>query len=131
MADTDLYETDKKVQNINAQRISKKKSGSIKKYPAVQFQLQSGNNNEIKEQLEQGSIDIGLLVEPVDISKYAYARRDNKDEWGILVHEDYELARLNSVHSLVKAKEGIAVCQRPGCYFDNLRFVPFEPKLEK
>lgn len=146
-----------------------------KKYPAVRFQLQSGNNNEIKEQLEQGTIDIGLLVEPVDISKYAYARLDNKDEWGVLVHEDYDLARLNSVHSedivgipmitiidevihkelsmwsgenaakmvpiahynllsnaalLVKAKEGIAVCQRPSSYFDNLRFVPFEPKLE-
>lgn len=146
-----------------------------KKYPAVQFQLQSGNNNEFKEQLEQGTIDIGLLVEPVDIGKYAYARLENKDEWGILVHEDYDLARLNSVHSeelvgipmitiidevihkeltmwsgenavkmmpvahynllsnaalLVRAKEGIAVCQRPSCYFDNLRFVPFEPKLE-
>lgn len=65
----------------------------------VKFILRSGSNNEIREWLEQGSIDIGLLVEPVEIEKFSYARLNQKDQWGVLVHENDRLASKRVIHS--------------------------------
>ncbi|MGI6270130.1 MAG: LysR family transcriptional regulator [Candidatus Howiella sp.] len=62
------------------------------KYPLVKFELYSGNSDNIKEQIERGSLDLGLLLEPVDISKYDFLRFPEKEEWGVLVSENSELA---------------------------------------
>lgn len=62
------------------------------KYPQVQFELYSGNADNIKERLDRGLLDIGLLGEPVDISKYHFARTPFKESWGVLVREDSVLA---------------------------------------
>ena len=35
---------------------------------------------------------MGLLAEPVDISKYEFARMPHKEQWGILTRRDSELA---------------------------------------
>ena len=44
---------------------------SFKKlHPLVEFEIYSGNADNIKERIESGILDIGLLQEPVDISKY-------------------------------------------------------------
>ena len=40
---------------------------------------------------------MGLLLEPVDISKYDFLRLPVKEEWGILVKEGSELAKKESV----------------------------------
>lgn len=68
-----------------------------KEYPLVQFVLYSGNSDNIKEQIERGSLDLGLLLEPVDIRKYDFLRLPVKEEWGILVSEESELAKKESV----------------------------------
>lgn len=68
-----------------------------KKHPLVQFRVFSGDSDNIKEQIEQGLLDLGLLMEPVDISKYEFIQIPVKEEWGILVHEDYPLARKERV----------------------------------
>lgn len=54
-------------------------------YPGVQFQIYSATADTVKDQLEQGLLDIGLLTEPVDIAKYDFLRMDTKERWGILV----------------------------------------------
>lgn len=59
-----------------------------KENPLVKFTLHSGNNDNIKSWLENGLIDLGLLVEPVDVSKYNFVRMKKKEEWGILVHKN-------------------------------------------
>lgn len=64
-----------------------------KLHPAVCFDIYSGNSDNIKERIENGLIDVGLLVEPVDISKYHFLRTDVKEEWGVLVAEDSKLAQ--------------------------------------
>ena len=43
-------------------------------YPKVKFNLHTGNSDRLKEQLEQGLIDIALLLEPVSIEKYDFLR---------------------------------------------------------
>ena len=70
-----------------------------KEHPLVQFLIRSGNNNEVRERLEQGSIDLGLFLEPAEVEKFTYVRMCKKDQWGILVHQDTELAARKVVHS--------------------------------
>lgn len=67
------------------------------KYPLVQFEIYSGNSDNIKERIERGTLDLGLLLEPIDIRKYEFFRMPMKEEWGVLVREDSELALLDSV----------------------------------
>lgn len=62
-----------------------------RQYPLVRFQLYSATADAIKERLEQGFLDIGLLTEPVDISKYDFLRMEKKERWGVLVARDTAL----------------------------------------
>ncbi len=39
-------------------------------------------NGNIQDRLHQGTLDMGLLLEPVDLSKYNYIRLHTKDSWG-------------------------------------------------
>ena len=66
-------------------------------YPIVQFSIYSATADEIKERIEKGLLDMGLLTEPVDISKYEFMRMPIKDRWGILVRSDSPLAERNVV----------------------------------
>ena len=61
-------------------------------YPQVQYHLFSGQADDIKERIDKGLIDFGLLTEPVDIEKYDFARLNYKDRWGIIVPNDSVLA---------------------------------------
>ena len=67
------------------------------RYPLVQFSIYSAIADDIKERIEKGLLDMGLLVEPVDISKYEYIRMPVKERWGVLVREDAPLAGKASV----------------------------------
>lgn len=57
----------------------------VKIYPNVHFKYYSNNADFIKEQLEKGLLDIGVLMEPTDLSKYEYVRLPIKDHWGVLL----------------------------------------------
>ena len=68
-----------------------------KQHPMVTFKLYSGNADSVKERLEKGILDIGLLLEPVDISRYEFIRIPQKELWGVLVHKSSELYEKNVV----------------------------------
>lgn len=67
------------------------------KNPDVQFDLYSGNSDDIKERIERGLLDIGFLLEPVDMGKYEFIRSPLKEEWGVLVSEQSDLAEKHCV----------------------------------
>ena len=62
------------------------------KYPAVQFTLYNETVDNIKDRLDKGLVDIGLLLEPIDVTKFDYIRLSQQDTWGLLVRDDHELA---------------------------------------
>lgn len=66
-------------------------------YPLVQFHIYSATADDIKERIEKGLLDIGLLTEPVDISKYEFIRMPGKERWGVLVNPDSPLYVKESV----------------------------------
>lgn len=68
-----------------------------KQHPQVKFNLRSGNNQDIKGWVEQGVLDMGLLIEPVDIGKYDFVRMESQEEWGILAHEDSQFADYSAI----------------------------------
>ena len=66
-------------------------------YPKVTFRIFSANADDVKERLDTGLLDMGLLTEPVDVGRYAFCRMKERDRWGVLVRLDSPLANLNSV----------------------------------
>lgn len=69
-----------------------------KKYPLVQYDLYTATADDIKEKLDKGLLDIGLLTEPVDIIKYNFIRMKRKETWGVLVRKDSPLAKKHEIH---------------------------------
>lgn len=67
------------------------------RYPGVRFELHTGTAAVIKEQLDKGLLDIGILMEPVEVEKYDFIRLPKKDVWGILMPEDDSLAHKTSI----------------------------------
>ena len=61
------------------------------KYPSVQFTLYNETVDNIKDRLNKGLVDIGLLLEPIDVTKYDYVRLSQQDTWGLLVRDDHPL----------------------------------------
>lgn len=62
------------------------------KHPDVTVEIYSGNSDNIKDRIERGTLDIGFLLEPVDVDKYEYLRSPIKEEWGVWISEDSDLA---------------------------------------
>ena len=67
------------------------------KYPLVQFNLYNGMADYIKDRMDKGLIDVGLLLEPIDISKYDFVRLSQKETWGVLMRDDHPLADRESI----------------------------------
>ena len=63
-----------------------------KKHPLVQFEIYSGNAGNIRDRIERGLLDVGLMSEPIDIRKYAFITMPVKEQWSALVREDSPLA---------------------------------------
>ena len=62
-------------------------------HPQVQFHIYSANADDVKERIEKGLLDMGLLAEPVDIGRYDFLRMPQKGRWGVLVPNGHPLAR--------------------------------------
>ncbi|MDO4541361.1 MAG: LysR family transcriptional regulator [Bacillota bacterium] len=63
------------------------------KYPGVTFDIHSDIATHVKERLDRGVLDLGLLVEPGDIDKYDFLRLGINDRCGILMNVHSPLAQ--------------------------------------
>jgi DNA-binding transcriptional LysR family regulator len=143
-------------------------------HPLVRYDIYTGNADQIKDRIESGLIDLGLLLEPVDIQRYEYLRFPGLEIWGILVRSDSKLSTksrvyakdlldlpliistralvqnelsswfgedfehlnivatynlINNVAVMVQKNMGIALCLKRCNRFEDLHFIPLEPKL--
>lgn len=67
------------------------------KYPLVTFDIFTGNADMVKEQMEKGLIDIGVLLEPIDMEKFDFIRLKGKEQWAVLMCPDDPLAEKESI----------------------------------
>lgn len=160
----------------SVQEVAKLMAGFQERYPLVKFELYSGDNEGIRERMEQGTLDMGLLLEPVSIVKYDFIRMRTKEQWGVLIHKDAPLASREVIrpgdlvgtpvvtvqldtpvhhelagwsgdfakqmepcvnynllyNAVIAARErkGAAICVKLDCHYDEMKFLPLEPKLE-
>ena len=76
---------------VGSQTLAKLIKKFTEKYPSVQFTLYNETVDNIKDRLNKGLVDIGLLLEPIDVTKYDYVRLSQQDTWGLLVRDDHPL----------------------------------------
>lgn len=67
------------------------------KYPRVTFDIYTGNADQIKQRLDSGLTDMGILLEPVEIEKYDFVRFNIPERWVILMRADDSLAEKDCV----------------------------------
>lgn len=99
-----------------------------KKYPLVQFYLYNEMADTIKDRLDKGLADIGLLLEPVDILKYEYVRLTQKETWGILVRNDHPLAAREAVSAQEMADYPLILPLRENVRTEILNWIGKEEK---
>ena len=80
-----------------SQTLAKLIRAFAEKYPAVQFTLYNETVDNIKDRLDKGLADLGLLLEPIDVTQYDYVRLARQDTWGLLVRSDHPLAEKASL----------------------------------
>lgn len=64
-----------------------------KDYPDIKFHIYSGNAEDVTEKLDKGLLDFGVLIQPVDLSKYDTITLPDKDIWGVIMRKDSKLAK--------------------------------------
>lgn len=62
-----------------------------KLYPQVKFSIYSATTDDIKDRIEKGLLDMGLLMEPVNIVRYEFIHMPLREKWAILTRRDSEL----------------------------------------
>lgn len=68
-----------------------------KRYPSVKYEIYSGNANNIRDYIERGLLDIGLMSEPIDMRKYNFVNMPIKEQWGVFVPNDSPLSGKESI----------------------------------
>lgn len=61
--------------------------------PQIHFHISSGDGKDVLEDLDKGLIDFGLLLQPVDVSKYELLEIPVRETWGVLMRRDAPLAK--------------------------------------
>lgn len=68
-----------------------------KLHPLVRYEVYSGNTGNIKDNIERGLLDIGLILDPVDLRKYEFIPMPVREQWGAFVRIGTPLAEKGSI----------------------------------
>ena len=66
-------------------------------YPHFVFHIFSGDTDPVAERLERGLLDLAVIVEPPNLSRYNYLTIPESDRWGLVVRSDDKLAAKDCV----------------------------------
>lgn len=64
-------------------------------FPNLQFNFQSGNADEIFEDIDKGTLDFGIIFTSNIPKKYQYITLPKQDRWGVIVPKSHELAKVD------------------------------------
>lgn len=88
-------------------------------HPNIKYNLFSGNADDVKDRLDKGLLDFGIIIEPADIKKYDFLRLPTTDTWGVLMRKDNPL----SIKEYIEPKDLWnlpLICSTQSTIFDNL-----------
>ncbi len=81
------------VETCASRMLPKVLQGFSAQYPKVQYEIYSADGDDIREKLDRGELDLGVLVEPVESAKYDFFRLPYWETWGVLMRKDDPLAQ--------------------------------------
>ena len=67
------------------------------RHPLVTFDLLTSSADFTLEQMDRGLIDVGLLLEPVDMEKYDFVRLPQREQWVVQLRPDDPLAKKTAI----------------------------------
>ncbi len=82
------------------------------KYPNVSLDLYTGDADQIKQRIDNGVTDIGILLEPVEIEKYDFIRLNIKENWAVLMRTDDPLAKKDYITAKELSKLPLIMTKR-------------------
>lgn len=62
------------------------------KYPQIRFELFTAMADEVLERIDKGILDIGFLLEPINVDEYDFVRLHNSERLGVLMRTDDDLS---------------------------------------
>lgn len=65
----------------------------VRSHPNVHFEILSGNATQINEGILQGTLDLGIVIEPTDLTNFDFLFLPNTNLWGMWMKKDDELAK--------------------------------------
>ena len=68
-------------------------------YPHVSFRIRNGNSDFILENIDNGLLDIGVVLEPVELEKLNFIHFNAEEKWGILMKKNASLAKKEYITS--------------------------------
>jgi DNA-binding transcriptional LysR family regulator len=81
-------------------------------YPEVYFSVYTGIADDVMDRLEKGLLDFGVLIEPVDISRYQFLRMPHGDAWTVLLPKSHPLAAKAAIAPQDLAREKLILAGR-------------------
>ena len=82
-------------------------------HPMVQYEIYTANGDIIRDRIDSGHIDAGILIEPVETAKYEFIPIAFKDIWGVFMRNDDPLAKQESIYINDLAELPLIMPQRP------------------
>mgnify|MGYP005787488563 CR=1 FL=1 len=62
------------------------------RYPLFRYHIYSGNTEQVTERLDRGILDMAVIAEPPNLSRYNYIEVPGSDRWGLIMRQDDPLA---------------------------------------
>lgn len=62
-------------------------------HPGIHYHIASGNSEFVKERLDKGLIDFGLVFTSIDLTRFDALKMPARDVWGVLMRKDSALAQ--------------------------------------
>lgn len=84
-----------------------------KAHPLVKFEIFTGNADDVSERLQRGLLDMAVLLEPVDLSHYAYIQLQEKEQWGVLMKADDPLSEKDAIETKDLLERELIIPSRP------------------
>lgn len=75
------------------QFIAKTIKALLESHSGIRFHLYSGNADDITDKLDNGLLDFGIVIEPMDKQKYDYIKLPATDLWGVLMRQNDPFAQ--------------------------------------
>ncbi|MDD3219033.1 MAG: LysR family transcriptional regulator [Lachnospiraceae bacterium] len=83
-----------------------------KQYPRVTYDIVTAPADIVKDQIEKGLIDVGLLLEPISVEKFEYKRLPVKERWVVIMKSDNKLAEKEKITAEDLAKVPLILPRR-------------------